>query len=163
MPWVTKKLVLWVVGSAAGLLGTSMAVQGMLSQQPPANLGLVDGKLRPCPPGSRTCVCSEASERDRRVQAFELRQHDGTTLDRIAGVIRGMPRARVITQSEHYLRAEFTSLIFRFVDDLELRFDPHAAQVHVRSASRVGKGDLGVNKKRVEELRERLRAAELVR
>jgi len=65
-----------------------------------------------------------------------------------------MSRVRIVTAGETYLHAEFTSAVFRFVDDVEFLLDDAEKVVHVRSASRVGHSDLGVNRKRVEALRE---------
>ena len=73
-----------------------------------------------------------------------------------------MPRTRVVTESDRYLHAEVRSKIFRFVDDLEILIMPDWELV-VRSASRIGQGDMGVNVARVEELRRLLEAADLLR
>ena len=69
--------------------------------------------------------------------------------------VSGMKRARMIVDEERYLRAEFTSAFFRFVDDVEFLLDNGTRTIHVRSASRVGYSDLGVNRRRVEEIRSR--------
>ncbi len=68
-----------------------------------------------------------------------------------------LPRTILVTDSADYLHTECTSRIFRFVDDLELELRDSDNLVAVRSASRVGKSDLGVNRRRVEKLRSRLR------
>ena len=72
---------------------------------------------------------------------------------RLATVVAAWPRTTVITHSGDYLHAESTSLIWRFVDDVEFRYDSVAGAIQVRSASRLGKGDLGANRKRVEGMR----------
>ena len=64
-----------------------------------------------------------------------------------------MKRAKIITDEGDYLYAEFTSLIFRFVDDVEFSFDDGNKLIHFRSASRLGYSDLGANRKRMEEIR----------
>lgn len=64
-----------------------------------------------------------------------------------------MPRTRVVTDESGYLHAECTSLVFRFVDDVEFWFDQRESLVHVRSASRIGHSDLGVNRRRIEHIR----------
>jgi uncharacterized protein (DUF1499 family) len=84
-------------------------------------------------------------------------------LPAVVRIINKTPRAKVTRQEPDYLHAEYTSRIFRFVDDLELRVDDRASLLHVRSASRVGNGDLGVNRQRIEELRSALIAAGVVR
>lgn len=73
-----------------------------------------------------------------------------------------MPRTDVVTATDAYLHAECRSPILGFVDDLELSLRPREAQIQVRSASRVGYSDFGVNRRRVEDLRKRLRAAGLI-
>jgi uncharacterized protein (DUF1499 family) len=149
------------MGSAfvGGLSVLALAGMNIVGGARPKDLGLSEGKLRPCPNGSRNCVASETPEPARRVASIRLSVDPARALERIAEVIAEMPRAKVVTQNDAYLHAEFTSLVFRFVDDLELRLDRDTKSVHVRSASRVGKGDLGVNRRRVEELEQRLRAA----
>ena len=68
-------------------------------------------------------------------------------------VVRALPRTKLIQEDEAYLHFEFTSLIMRFVDDVEFLFDDEAKTMHFRSASRTGYSDLGVNRKRMEEIR----------
>lgn len=83
-------------------------------------------------------------------------------MDRIAEVVSEMPRTRIVTRGPDYLHAEATSRIFRFVDDLEIGIGADD-EVLVRSSSRVGRSDLGVNGARVEELRTRLKAVGVIR
>ncbi|MDQ7074757.1 MAG: DUF1499 domain-containing protein [Gammaproteobacteria bacterium] len=68
-----------------------------------------------------------------------------------------LPRCKIVSENEFYLKAECRSFLFRFVDDLELQLYPDEKQIAVRSASRIGRTDFGVNRKRVELLREKLR------
>ena len=83
-------------------------------------------------------------------------------MPRIREVVESMPRSTVVTVTDQYLHAEFRSRIFRFVDDLEILIAPNR-ELLVRSASRVGSGDMGVNASRVEELRRLLAEAEILR
>ena len=64
-----------------------------------------------------------------------------------------MPRVEIVTKTDNYLHAEATSQLLRFVDDLEIRVDEAERLIHIRSASRVGHSDLGVNRQRVESIR----------
>jgi uncharacterized protein (DUF1499 family) len=73
--------------------------------------------------------------------------------EKLLEVLRGYPRTRIVRQEPDYLKVECRSRIFRFVDDVELVFDDDARQIHFRSASRVGYGDRGVNRKRMKEIR----------
>jgi uncharacterized protein (DUF1499 family) len=68
-------------------------------------------------------------------------------------IVRTLSRTRLVEEDESYLHYEFTSLLLRFVDDVEFLFDDESKTIHFRSASRTGYGDLGVNRKRMEEIR----------
>jgi uncharacterized protein (DUF1499 family) len=124
----------------------------MAADQPPPAIH----ELAPCPE-RRNCVSSLATDPGQRVEPLPLAGEPAEALARLAEIIEAMPRARVVESAEGYLRAEFRSLLFGFVDDLELAADPAAGVVHVRSASRVGASDLGVNRRRVERIRSRYR------
>ncbi len=118
----------------------------------PRGLGLVGGRLRPCPT-SPNCVSSEPdTPPDRLVESFPA-PAGRTEFARLAAIVAAWPRTAVITTTGDYLHAESTSLVWRFTDDVEFRFDSVAHVIHVRSASRLGRSDLGVNRKRVEGLR----------
>jgi uncharacterized protein (DUF1499 family) len=70
-----------------------------------------------------------------------------------------MKRANIVTEQEHYIHAEFTSAIFRFVDDAEFYIDDAQKVIHVRSAARLGYSDFGVNRKRMETIRQLFNSA----
>ena len=70
--------------------------------------------------------------------------------------VAGLPRTKLIEEADTYLHYECTSLLLRFVDDVEFVFDDEAKLIHFRSASRIGYGDLGVNRRRMEGIRSRL-------
>ncbi len=121
----------------------------------PPHIGLQhDGRLAPCP-DSPNCVSSFAPADDPR-HAIAPIPADDDAWQRLPAVLTDMPRIRVTRQEENYLAAEATSLIWRFVDDLEFLYDREHARIHVRSASRVGHSDFGVNRKRVERVRKLL-------
>jgi uncharacterized protein (DUF1499 family) len=118
----------------------------------PVNLGIKDGKLAPCP-STPNCVSSQSSDREHAVEPLSF---TGTSTEAHAGItkiILSMKRSRIITDTDSYIHAEFTSAVFRFVDDVEFQFDEGAKVIHVRSAARLGNSDLGVNRKRVENIR----------
>jgi uncharacterized protein (DUF1499 family) len=90
----------------------------------------------------------------------------GTSDTEWAGVqalVSRLPRSKVVTATEQYLHATIKSRIFGFIDDLELTLDPQTKRIDIRSASRSGSYDLGVNRRRVEDLRRQLKAAALIR
>jgi uncharacterized protein (DUF1499 family) len=68
----------------------------------------------------------------------------------------GLPRAKLVQEDDAYLHYEFTSLLLRFVDDVEFLFDDETKTIHFRSASRTGYGDFGVNRRRMEDIRSRI-------
>ncbi len=122
---------------------------------PPQVSGVADGRLAPCP-ATPNCVSSQGDPGDQEhyLAPFPLHGDPATAIDRLAPLVLAMPRTQVVTRDSHYLHATATSLIFRWVDDVELLVDPDAHVVHVRSASRVGRSDLGVNRRRMARLRE---------
>ena len=70
-----------------------------------------------------------------------------------------MPRTSIVEERADYLYAEFASRLLGFVDDVEFYFPPNERIIHVRSASRLGHSDFGVNRKRIEDIRAKLAAA----
>jgi uncharacterized protein (DUF1499 family) len=108
-------------------------------------------------------VCSQAPRADEEHSIAPLRYRGSRddAFDLIYRIVTtDMPRMNVVTRTQRYMHIEATSLIFRFVDDLELYAPDGAKRIEVRSGSRLGYSDFGVNRSRVEELRERLEAAE---
>lgn len=79
-------------------------------------------------------------------------------MGKLITVVKSMKRSKIVTVSDHYLHVEFSSLIFRFVDDVEFALDDTTGTVHFRSAARLGYSDFGVNRKRMEEIRSRYNA-----
>jgi len=120
----------------------------------PASLGVRDGRLAPCP-SSPNCVSSLADDDTHRIAPLPLSGAAASAIGRIEGIVRSLPRSSVILATENYLHAEFRSAVFRFVDDVEFLVDESAGVIQIRSASRVGTSDLGVNRKRIEAIRAR--------
>src|SRR3954469_6627092 len=131
-----------------------VASPAMFNWRRPSNLGVKDGRLAPC---KRTpnCVSSHAAPEDREHYISPLAFRG--TMRELRAVLESMPRSTVITADAQYLYAEFRTPLMRYVDDLELYYDGRAGLVQVRSASRLGRRDFGVNRKRVEALRSRVR------
>jgi uncharacterized protein (DUF1499 family) len=118
----------------------------------PRDIGLQAGILRPCP-STPNCVSSEAGTATEKQVAPFPAPRGLADFERLAAVVAAWPRTEVITKSTGYLHAESTSQIMRFVDDLEFRLDSASSLIHVRSASRIGRKDFSVNRKRVDGLR----------
>ncbi len=124
--------------------------------------GLVDAKLSPCP-DSPNCVSSDTENNEQKVEPFALRlpPEDAWTL--LIDQVSRLPRTTIVTQQPRYLHVECRSQLFGFVDDLEFHLRPEEQVIAVRSASRTGYSDLGVNRKRVEELRQAIQASGALR
>jgi len=128
------------------ILSVTLLLSGC-SSSPPANLGISNNQLAPCP-NSPNCVSSFASAPDQAIRPLNA------DLQTIEAVVRTLTEANVIESTGNYLHVEFTSAVFRFVDDVEFLWDEKANVTQVRSSSRLGYSDLGVNRARVERLRE---------
>ena len=71
----------------------------------------------------------------------------------VQDAVSALPRVQIVKATDVYLHAECKSSLLGFVDDLELQLRPSEGLITIRSASRVGFSDLGVNRRRVERLR----------
>ena len=130
----------------------------------PDDIGVSGTTLAPCP-SSPNCVSSDADTGDSEhaIAAFGLAAAPAVAWQAAREIVAATERTKIVSATESYLHAESTSRLMRYVDDLELHLRPGAKQIAVRSASRVGRGDGGVNRARVETLREALVAAGVVR
>ena len=116
-------------------------------------LGVENDRLAPCP-DSPNCVNSQAQADDEHfIPPIKYTGTREAARERLLAIIQNTSRTRVLTSTEDYIRVEYTSLLLRFVDDVEF-FLPEDPVIHVRSAS------LGVNRRRVEDIRARFSAAE---
>lgn len=127
------------------------------SNKAPGNIGVKDGHLSPCPE-TPNCVSSEAIDNDHKVDPIKAHGTPEIVMVDLTNVIESMFGGKVVRLEGNYLHAEFTSRIFRFVDDLECLYDEKNGLIQVRSASRIGYSDLNANRKRIEELRKRYMA-----
>lgn len=104
-------------------------------------------------PSSANCVSTQASDEGHAIVPFRYRKARAEAKEALKEVIRSLPRTKLVEEDESYLHYEFTSLVIRFVDDVEFLFDDEVKTIHFRSASRTGYGDLGVNRRRMELVR----------
>jgi len=148
-----------LLGAVAGLTLHVMTSTGdtVFSGKRPDYLGVKEGKLPRC---KRTpnCVSSQADTSDTEHTIAPIR-FKGSALDAIAAVrkaVLSMDRATVVRHEANYLYAEFHSKVMGFVDDVEFTYDENSGAIHVRSASRLGRRDFGVNRKRVEAIRSKI-------
>ncbi|HVK31545.1 MAG TPA: DUF1499 domain-containing protein [Burkholderiaceae bacterium] len=160
---VAMHFVIWL---ALAVVAVLLAARfGAFAGRMPDNLGVRDGKLKP-PSRTPNSVSSQADlwpdapQRDyARIAPLPLSGDAKATIARIAALVEDLPGARIVERREDYLYVQFTTALMRYVDDVEFWVDPAAGVVQVRSASRLGSKDFGVNRARVELIRARLAAA----
>lgn len=114
--------------------------------------------LRPCP-RTPNCVSTESPDPGQRMEPLPYRDLDEAR-ERLLAVLAAQPRVKLVAVEPAYIRAEFRSALFRFVDDVELLFDERAKKLRFRSASRLGRRDFGVNRRRMEEIGRQFRERE---
>ena len=136
-----------LVSLAAGV----MLKLGADSREVPAAVGVVEGRLRPCP-STPNCVSSDAQATDSHYIA-PITDPSGSSWTGLVEIVGGLPGAALIERRDNYVHVTFTSAFWRFVDDVEFHRRPDTAEIAIRSASRVGRGDWGANRNRVEAIR----------
>lgn len=159
LKWALIVIALVVVaGIVAGQLG-------LFKGATPPDLGVHEGKLKP-PSKTPNSVSSQASlypSHPQRTYAdiapLALVGNPDDTLERIAEIAAAMDGAKIIKREPDYLYVQFTSRLMKYVDDAEFWFDPATGVIQVRSSSRLGSSDLGVNRERIEFIRKKLTPA----
>lgn len=131
------------------------------SGQRPSQLGVQDGKFLACP-SSPNCVSSQASEGDpgHFIPPLTYLSSSQEAIATLKQIIQSMERTTIVDESDTYLYAEFKSALMGFVDDVEFYAEPETGIIQVRSASRLGESDLGVNRQRIEAIRAALASAQ---
>jgi uncharacterized protein (DUF1499 family) len=154
---ILKILVLTIAGLAIALLAAGQA--GMLRGTAPTDLGLKNGQLKP-PNNSPNSVSSQAARHPSHpfrayadITPLAYTGDGAAAFARAVAIVKAMPGTTVVEEKPGYLYAQCQTRWLKFVDDLELALDETARVIHVRSASRLGEGDMGVNRKRVEAIR----------
>jgi uncharacterized protein (DUF1499 family) len=155
MPWKTLLIIALVI--TVGWLAT-MAILSLLARRP-EGLGVHDGKLAACP-ATPNCVCSQAEDAEHAIEPIRFDNGADEAWRRLRQVLAERPLTRIVREEGDYLHAECTSLLFRFTDDVEVLLDRAASVIHLRSASRIGRSDLGANRRRIEEIRQAFAANE---
>jgi len=147
--------------AALALVLSSCAGTGVANTVPASQrTGVVNGRFLPCP-GSPNCVSSMETFGRAAIAPLDYGPLSrDQALRRLLDVLEADKSCLIVESSElenggYYLRAEYRSRLFRFVDDVEFLLVPESNLVHVRSASRIGYSDMGVNRKRVEDIRRR--------
>jgi len=159
---IFKRMLILLAVVVAGAIGAGQV--GLWQGSTPTDLGVRDGRLKP-PANSPNSVSSQAAlypthpqRQNADIAPLPLRGDEPATIASIKAVVQAMPGAKVVRSEPDYLYAQFTTRLMGFVDDVEFWYDPAAQVVQVRSASRLGESDLGLNRQRVEAVRAALAA-----
>jgi uncharacterized protein (DUF1499 family) len=154
----------WILGGVAllVLLVWLAGRFGALRGHQPADIGVREGRLKP-PSRTPNSVSSQADlypehpmREYARIVALPGNGSATASIARVRAVVERMPGATVAEQRDDYLYAQFETPALRFVDDVEFWYDPSAQAIAVRSASRIGRKDFGVNRTRIEAIRSQL-------
>jgi uncharacterized protein (DUF1499 family) len=142
--WLVVVLVL--VGGVFLLLGRWLVARASpLSGE----LGVANGRLAPCP-DSPNCVSSLATDERHRMGALGYAGETAVVQTAILAALNELPRITIVRDEPGYIHAEARSALWGFVDDVEFTFDEAAGLIHFRSAARLGYGDMGMNRARME-------------
>ncbi len=117
-----------------------------------SSLGIESGSLRPCPT-SPNCVVSQNADAKHAIKPITYHVAQDKARETLLKVLTVVPRTEVIEQTDNYIHAISKSRIFKFVDDVEFYFPNNESVIHIRSSSRVGDSDFGVNRTRLEQIR----------
>ena len=137
---------------ATAVAASLLPISAANAQAPGAKAGL----LAACT-DRNNCVSSDATEAKHAIAPFRLKAPPADAWSELKRVIEATPDTRIVQATPDYLNAEFTTGRLRFTDDVEFLLRPQQNEIAVRSASRFGYYDFGVNRERVEALRARLR------
>lgn len=153
------------VAIALAVLAVAAGQLGLLQSSAPPDLGVRDGRLK-APSATANSVTSQAAlypDHPQRgyaeIAPLPVRGDGPATMARIRAIVQGMDGARVVTSEPGYLYAQFSTPWMKFVDDVEFWYDPANDVIQLRSASRLGRGDWGVNRRRMEAVRAALAAS----
>ncbi|MEJ2142889.1 MAG: DUF1499 domain-containing protein [Gammaproteobacteria bacterium] len=144
------KFVIYAVASLVVVISMVLIAFSVASRKQP-ELGLQGGQLQVCP-ATPNCVCSEYPDETTFIEPLRYTTTTEQAWDKLKQVV-AETGGSVIKEEAGYLHVVYETPLLRFMDDVEFRLDSQSQRLHVRSASRVGKSDLGANRERVEKIR----------
>jgi len=150
MPKLLKLLILLTIGGVV----IFFALRWLIARASPlpANLGVENGRLAPCPT-SPNCVSTQATDEEHRIAPIAYEGETAAAQANILAILQADPQFSIITNTPTYIHAEARTAVWQFIDDVEFYFDEANDLIQFRSASRLGYGDGGVNRQRMEEMR----------
>lgn len=141
-----------VVPAQAGTMAVLPGLQGLLAGERPDNLGVKEGKLVSCP-ATPNCVVSQGGDEEHVIAPIAYESDRATARQNLIDILGIVPRTKIVTQSDDYILAESESRLMGFVDDTEFYFPKGDKVIQMRAAARLGESDLGVNRRRLEQIR----------
>jgi uncharacterized protein (DUF1499 family) len=150
MPKLLKSILFLTIGGLVAFFPLRWLVER--SSPMPDNLGVTNGRLAPCP-NSPNCVSSQATDDGHSIAPLAYEGETAVAYDKILSILQADPQFTLISNTPTYLHAEARTAVWHFIDDVEFYFDEADSLIHFRSASRLGYGDAGANRQRLEEIR----------
>jgi uncharacterized protein (DUF1499 family) len=134
---------------------------GLFSGTRPDNLGVHDGRLAPPKrtPNNVNSQLDKDADAEHYIEPLRYRGDARKAWQTLQNIVSAMPRVKVVKSEPDYLYTEFSTKLMGYVDDTEFCLDEKAGVIHVRSASRLGRSDFGVNRERIESIRAKLAQA----
>ena len=153
----SKQISRYIVIAIALVLAFLVWNNHLLAGITPTNIGINNGKLAACL-STPNCVSSQAPENDveHSIQPIQVGGKTSEIISDLKMVIQSLPRTKIVTKTKNYMYVEFSSKLMGFVDDVEFYLDDTSKVIQVRSASRLGESDFGVNRQRIEEIRSKV-------
>lgn len=149
----TLSLALWLtLSSADTALAALPGIGGAFAGSRPENIGLTDGKLASCP-ASANCVVSQDGDAEHAIAPIVYQGDRDTARKNLVSILGVVPRTKIVEERDSYVLVESESRLMGFVDDTEFYFPAGENVIHTRAAARMGESDLGVNRRRVEQIR----------
>ena len=146
-------LALWLTFSSAGeAMAALPGIGSAFAGSRPENIGVSDGQLANCP-ASPNCVVSQNGDEEHAIAPIAYQGDHETARKNLISILGVVPRTRIIDERDSYILAESESRLMGFVDDTEFYLPENENVIHVRAAARLGESDLGVNRRRVEQIR----------
>ena len=136
----------------AFLIGLALVASSGCGGRMPRDLGLTGDQFKSCP-DSPNCVSSFATDEQHGIAAIQIDGPSAAAWQALEVELQSRVRVKIVTRSEGYLYAVFTSKLMRYRDDVEFHLDAAGTEIEVRSASRVGYGDMDANRNRIESIR----------
>ncbi len=144
------------LSSGASAQAETMAVlpglKGVFTSTQPEGIGIIDGQLANCPT-TPNCVVSQRADADHAIAPITYTTDLATARQNLVDILGVVPRTQIVQQSDDYILAMSESRLMGFVDDSEFYFPADESVIQIRAAARLGESDLGVNRRRLEQIR----------